>query len=119
MDETEIQGNPIELLTEGTEVRCIVPINDFREQRVEGPLVIANENRNQPLIKLNFVTLAKAANVTTYKRAFCKREGEGLVWIEPSNRDMAAPQLFATREQFVQALENGAPRIIKPPQGAR
>jgi hypothetical protein len=119
--------DPREFLQEGIEVRCLIPlkpssyghvrgsISQASHYLVDGGLVIANENRNQPNIKLSFVKVAKEANLRSpYGRGYTKLENGELVWVEPDNLDRTTGVQFATKEQFDEAKARGVQKIIEP-----
>lgn len=111
-EDEEIKENPIEILNPDWEMRCIVPIDSPQPNKtgvVNGPLIIANENRFNSPLSLNNEKLAAAAGIEESKHGFCKRAGEDIVWVEPSRMDKFGPQALslATRDEFTQALVNG------------
>lgn len=110
--------NPIEILNPNWELRFVVPIKDLADQEVTGPLIVGNENRDKIPLALSHIKLAQAADIKTFKRGFCKRDGENIVWVEPSATDKIGPlreTQLASKEQFDEALAIGI-KIFNPPQ---
>ncbi len=114
----EIQENPVEILNPNWEMRCVIPIDSPQPNKtglVNGPLIIANEDRFNVPLSLSNAKLAAAAGIEGSKHGFCKKEGEGVVWVEPSRMDKFGPQALslANIDEFTKALARGV-IVINP-----
>ena len=97
-EDAETSGNPVEILNPDWEMRCVIPIDSPQPNKtglVNGPLIIANEDRFNIPLSLSNAKLAAAAGIEESKHGFCKKEGENVVWVEPSRMDKFGPQALA------------------------